>query len=395
VGGAMIECRLDRMTLTLRVRQCVSVALLCGLFSPVTARAQDSPSQIEIGGQAGVSDLGYGNPTPGFGGWLDVNVSRHVALETRLTWSADSRGDRTLHLAGGLRATFLRTPRFAWYGLALPGLYHFPRYCETEVTIYPGPNPPAPSSVARCAPPTHFALDLGSGLAFAPSSHFVTRIELNRVIHSSPYEDNTFRTDHFVSRWDLNAGVSYRLGRTLKPQSGLPAAGRWIVGSQIGDTFSTGPTGIATLGAFGSYTLSKYCDIDASVSTFLSDQLKSTEQEGGRLLQGLAGVKIGVREGRFGVFGKARAGVNSYSRVFTGLSQTLRPMYGRSTVPALDIGGVVETYLSGRTMLRIDIGETLSFVPNMSIALPHSVAVRVPGDEIYGLPLRVGFGWRF
>ena len=387
----MIECRLDRMTLTLPVPWCAWVALLCGLFSPVTAWAQDTPSQIEIGGQAGVSDLRSGNPTPGFGGWLDLNVSRHVALETRVTWSTDSQGDRTLHLAGGLQATFLRTPRFSWYGLALPGVYHFPRHCETVVTGYSGPSPPAPSSVTRCAPPTHFGLDLGSGLAFAPTSHVVARIELNRVIHSSPYEDNMFRWDLFASGWDVNAGVSYRLGRTLKPQSALPAAGRWIVGSQIGDTFSTGPTGIATLGAFASYTLSKYCDIDASVSAFLSDRLKSTEQEGGQLLQGLAGVKIGVREGRFGVFVKARAGVNSYSRVFTGLSEIFRPMYGRSTVPALDLGGVLETYLSGRTLLRIDIGETLSFVPDVSIASPDGHADRFPANAIYGLPLRVGF----
>jgi len=84
------------------------------LFIPVTAGAEDVPSQIEIGGQASVSDLGYGHPMPGFGGWLDVNVSRHVALETRLTWSADCQWDRTLHLAGGFRATFMRTPRFAW-----------------------------------------------------------------------------------------------------------------------------------------------------------------------------------------------------------------------------------------------------------------------------------------
>jgi hypothetical protein len=383
------------MTLTLRAQPCAWVALLCGLFSPVTARAQDAPSQIEIGGQAGASDLGYGRPTPGFGGWLDVNVSRHVALETRLTWSADSGWDRTLHLAGGLRATFLRTPRFAWYGLALPGLYHFPRYCETEVTVDSGPNPPVPSSVTRCASRTHFALDLGSGLAFAPTSHAITRIELNRVIHSTPYE-SLFGSQHLVSRWDLNAGVSYRLGRTLKPQSALPAAGRWTVGSQIGDTLSTGPTGIATLGAFASYTLSKYFDIDTSVSAFLSDRLETTEQEGGRLLQGLAGVKIGVREGRFGVFFKARAGANSYSRVFTAVSETYRPIYSRSTVPALDLGGVVETYLSGRTLLRIDIGETLSFVPDVSIAFPRSPDVyRLPARAIYGLPLRVGFGWRF
>jgi hypothetical protein len=387
------------MTLTRRVQRWASVALLCGLFSPVTARAQDAPAQVEIGGQASVSGLGDGNATPGFGGWLDVNISRHVALETRLTWSADSQGDRTLHLGGGLRATFVRTPRFAWYGLALPGLYHFPRYCETEVTAYSGPNPPANSSVTRCAPPTQFALDLGSGLAFAPASHLITRIELNRVIHSSPYPvllGDTLRSDLFVSRWDLNAGVSYQFGRTLTPQNTLPSAGRWTAGAQIGETWSTGPSGMATLGAFASYTLSKYCDIDASVSAFLSDQLESTEQEGGRLVQGLVGGKFGVREGRFGVFFKARAGANSYSRVFTGVSKTYRPIYGRSIVPALDLGGVIETYLSGSTLLRIDVGETLSFVPNVSIAFPLSPDVyRLPASEIYGLPLRVGFGWRF
>jgi hypothetical protein len=174
-----------------------------------------------------------------------------------------------------------------------------------------------------------------------------------------------------------------------------PVVTRWTFGPQLGYTLSTSAIGTATLGGFASYRLFNYCDLDASMSAFLQDPLLATQEEGGgRVLQGVAGVKLGVREGRFGVFFKARGGVNSYARTLF-INPALQTSYRRSTVPALDIGGVVEMYLRSGLVLRIDVGETLSFVRFDVIDEVVPPAIETFRQEIYSLPIRLGLGWRF
>ncbi len=71
------------------------------------------------------------------------------------------------------------------------------------------------------------------------------------------------------------------------------------------------------------------------------------------------GAKAGVRNDRFGVFGKARPGFIHFSRVLGfGCFDGPCPQPNK-TVFAFDVGGVVEYYPSRRTVLRFDVGDTI------------------------------------
>jgi hypothetical protein len=75
----------------------------------------------------------------------------------------------------------------------------------------------------------------------------------------------------------------------------------------------------------------------------------------------LAGVKAGWRVDRFGVFGKARGGFWHFGGSFFELR------LNRKTIPAVDVGGVLEYYPSPRTAVRIDLGDTILFYGSQSL----------------------------
>src|SRR5262249_16600408 len=108
------------------------------------------------------------------------------------------------------------------------------------------------------------------------------------------------------SRWNLRVGASVELGPSVTRAEVPSMLHRWSVGSQLGYTTTSTAASGGTVGIFASYGLAKYLDLDFGLSTYLSATLPSAQYEGGRMSQALAGVKIGVREGRFGVFFKAR-----------------------------------------------------------------------------------------
>ena len=87
----------------------------------------------------------------------------------------------------------------------------------------------------------------------------------------------------------------------------------------------------------------------------------------GRITEGLAGVKVGKRFEKWGVFAKARPGVITFSE---GTFDVRTPVVGFPLVPiefelsrlttfAMDVGGVVEFYPTKRIVTRFDFGDTI------------------------------------
>jgi len=87
----------------------------------------------------------------------------------------------------------------------------------------------------------------------------------------------------------------------------------------------------------------------------------------GNIREGLAGVKVGKRFEKWGIFAKARPGVVSFSE---GTFDSIPPVVGfplfpvffelkRLTTFAMDVGGVVEFYPSKRIVTRFDFGDTI------------------------------------
>jgi hypothetical protein len=171
--------------------------------------------------------------------------------------------------------------------------------------------------------------------------------------------------------------------------------------SMLGVTDDEDSIGVG-VGARGSYEFSRWLAADAEFSFFPRDRAQfdfdATPIGGGfttytrRRIAMFAGAKAGVRSGRLGVFAKARPG---FTRLFdrgVGCSGEIcalillaRPVY--CTEFAMDVGGVLELYPSGGSLLRFDLGTTL--VRHRSLVPPcHDCTTR-------NLSSSVGAGWRF
>jgi hypothetical protein len=81
----------------------------------------------------------------------------------------------------------------------------------------------------------------------------------------------------------------------------------------------------------------------------------------------LIGTKTGKRFDSFGVFGKARAGMWHFGGSYF----------------ATDLGGVLEYYPTRRTVIRIDLGDTILFYGGIALGTVHNFQ---PG---------LGFSYRF
>lgn len=360
------------------VLRCVCVLFIVFL-SGLPSYAQESSPRMEIGAQATVAGITTGPSGGGSGLSLDLNLSRILALQGRALWIAEGASTFSFHIDAGMRAIFLRTSTMSVYGAARPGWYHVP-------------------STPEFAGDSHFVLGLGVGIAFPLVSKIAGRVELEREIHAIQEmrfpDDRVIGRDFVIpgsvrSRWNVNVVAIYGIGAPVRHADSPARSGRWSVGAQVGTTIAPSAASVASGGGFVAYTLAPHIDLDASVSGSFGAGLPAALYEGGRLTQALVGVKIGVREGRLGVFFKLRAGINSWGDVVSTTN-----FHERLTTAALDLGGVFECAVGNTSFLRFDIGETVAFV---SPALPalEGTTLELAGHTLYTLPIRAGFGVRF
>ena len=135
-------------------------------------------------------------------------------------------------------------------------------------------------------------------------------------------------------------------------------------------------------------------------------------RNGGTITEGLAGVKVGKRFEKWGVFAKARPGVVSFS---DGTFDTIPPVVPFPTFPAffelkrlttfaMDVGGVVEFYPTKRIVTRFDVGDTIMhfnrrnlntvlFDPTTSISTP--VTIPIPARTSHNFQFMTSVGFRF
>lgn len=132
------------------------------------------------------------------------------------------------------------------------------------------------------------------------------------------------------------------------------------------------------------------------------------QRRNGRLLQGQFGIKAGKRFGKFGVFGKARPGFASFSRVLTVIgTQTFDfggvpvtyPVFAerRKTYFSMDVGGALEFYPSRRVLTRIDVGDTMIRYNNENIpfgVLPAITTTTTSRTTSHNLQISAGVGFR-
>jgi hypothetical protein len=121
---------------------------------------------------------------------------------------------------------------------------------------------------------------------------------------------------------------------------------------------------------------------EAEVNYFPKD--KRGPFEGGRKTQALVGLKTGFRSDFAGIFSKLRPGFIRFSRDFLGNEDS-------KTDFALDIGGVLELYPSGRGVIRFDLGDTIIRFGERSLP----TGATFPSFTSHNFQFSVGVGIRF
>jgi hypothetical protein len=193
-------------------------------------------------------------------------------------------------------------------------------------------------------------------------------------------------------------------------QSDTPKREVGVLFSVLGIKDANGLTDLfprTEVGVGGRFTqnLKRYLALEAELNFFPRDFRKfTTNFTGGRMMEGLFGVKAGIRKKKFGVFGKFRPGFESSGgaevpRFLNGDGPDPRNPFGferiRATQFALDVGGVFEFYPSRRTILRFDAGDTIVRYPGVEfIQFPQGIRIF---ETVYSHKpqFSVGFGFRF
>ena len=394
------------------LHRCMLVSLL--MFAACfTATAQSDFTRVEFGGEFSTirqndAQTGNGKNFPGFGGRFDWNFNRRLAFETEVDFFPEQsevvsfrRGGQTLQAVFGLRAKVLQTRRLSVFGLVRPGLLHF-----TDVLSYsPGAGQPTQKLGA-----TYFEVNLGGGIEYYLSPRWVLRAD----IAGNPYRvsQQTRNVAGVTLSYPgsvedttrLSFGVAYRPGTLRENEDETKVPGNW----EFGPLFSTliaapagANSGVATLAGLGTYASYRFWRVlyfDGDILYFPQDTHGPSNLYGGPVLQGLFGLKGGIRRNDFGFFGKVRPGFQSYAQALKAIaaqpSGTVNYTYGRSTNFALDLGGIVEFYPTERGTLRIEAGDSHTFFS------PHTVnfngkSLRYDLGMHHTIQLVFGYGWRF
>lgn len=397
------------MILNLLVRAYIALLFFFVLpFHP--ARAQDSYSRFELGAQySTIRETNYsleGTNFSGVGGRFDWNLTRRLAFESQVDFFPENavplplvQGGQTLQAVFGIRAKVIQTRRFAIFGLLRPGLLHF---TGVEALSTGG------SDVER--PATYFVLNLGGGIEFYPSPGWILRFDIEGDPYRVPASIASYSsgTVSFPGKIDdttrLSFGVAYRPGALIKNENETNVPGNW----EVGPLFSTlmisreGLTdNVRTEPGFGGYASYRFYGVlyvDGDLLYFPSRPAVAGPHDGGTILEGLVGLKGGIRRNHFGFFGKVRPGFNSYSDALTGITNsgtTSTDTYGRSTNFVLDLGGIVELYPNKQSTLRIEIGDTHLFFGTRDVNIDGSTESFSGGKMQHSIQLILGYGWRF
>jgi hypothetical protein len=395
----------------------VSVALVLILLAvPLVARGQEAPPRVEVGPEVSQFQVPYWPTDVGGGAHVTVALTPLIAIETRVRaftkepFPSAERGGRTVQLFSGARATFLSPGRLTIYGLLLPGLIHY-----SSVVTRVGRD------AFAVGPTTHVALDMGLGASFRLHDRWSAFADLSGPLYGVRGSDrlsdfppaaalglrDVIDPASVQSTNQLTAGVSYRagrLGRSIEPTH----RGTWMAGGNVGVAAYAPVLASAAdvikatrVGGFTSFPLTAWMDGDVGAEVYLHTDNSHSAYEGGRISQGVAGVKVGRRSGRLGYFGKIRAGVQSYSgglisgADFSQPPPYRRPVYGRRYRPILDVGTVIETTLASRLVWRVDVSDIVTFYPNKTVLTGDMPVAQGPLPASDTVAVTTGIAWRF
>ena len=419
----------------------LSLILVLTLFS--LAQGQSTKSKIELGVQ-GTSltvfppDV-FGDVTQlGIGGRATYNFNNVIAADGEINFFPQ-KGGFFLGQGRGFQGQFgvkagKRFEKFGLFAKARPGFLSIGNafFLEEGATLvfngFTQPN-------ARIARRTFFTTDIGGVLEFYPTNRATVRFDAGDTIVRYPkmfsYDVLNFpalvetRPVTYQHNFQFTAGVSFRLddpGHTTTSTSSLSTP-TFEVGAQFTSLLVDPPTQVcgacgvisfATIvhaepgfGGRFTFNLTDSIGLEAEGNFFTRDHSPFFEP-GGHLVQGQFGVKAGKRLERFGFFGKARPGFVAFTEA-TELVGTHTQPFGNITItvgdfrngtkfyPSIDVGGVVEFYVSRRWMARMDFGDTIVRYGEYAVGgfIASQAIVRRPPETRHNFQFTSGIGFRF
>jgi len=144
------------------------------------------------------------------------------------------------------------------------------------------------------------------------------------------------------------------------------------------------------------YNFNKYLALDAEANFFPETHL-GNEQSGAKA-QGFVGLKAGARAKYAGLFAKARPGVMSIGEITSGFdcnSTSFGSVCGvKHSQFALDAGAVAEVYPTPRSIIRLDVGDTMVNIRRATRGFLSQTS-SASNDFTHNLQISLGFGYRF
>ncbi len=399
----------------------------------------NEPAKIEVGGQfsslntrdfplSGLID--HARSEAGVGARLTYNWNKHVAFEAEgnffpVTAFADLNSDDAI-IQGqfGVKAG-KRFNKFGIFAKARPGFVSFgevPTQIGTETIDIN--ELPMVFPIIEFRRRNFFSMDLGAVLEFYPSRRIVVRFDAgDTMIHlgeppvdlftgttGSARTAHNFQFSSGIAVRFLNPKVSQNIDypttdSTRKFEAGVQFSSLILKVFSQSQLPALGFEGTDTQSGFGgrlTYNLSRSVGLEVQGDFFPADvPIFSNGRGGGRMLQVQAGIKVGRRFEKFGLFGKARPGAISFSKTirydFDPFPVNPSLHIERRTHFSLDLGGVLEFYPSPRIVVRFDGGDTMirygdTQVPFNSLRTPIT---HIPAETRHQFQFSTGVGFRF
>ena len=405
------------------MKPCIFLLLTVVAFASV-AVAQNTKDKIEIAVQT--TSLTLVNPDlpsfdatqAGIGGRFTFNFNRSIAAEAEVNFFPQKLGVTGSLIQGqfGGKAG-KRFEKFGIFGKLRPGFLSVDRY-----GFIPPPGTQSSGAIFTVERRTLFTLDAGGVLELYPSKRMVVRFEAGDTVIRHPAlfaqvsaTDPTLvqvRQSKFTNNFQFTAGVGFRLGdfpdedTNHKPSRGAhERIKRFEVGAQFTSLFVQPQLQVRIaevslehtepgFGARFTFNLTDNVAFEAE-GNYFTRLLLFTFPHGGHIFQGQFGGKVGKRFDRWGVFGKARPGFVGFTRATEFSSQSLFPFTVKKHYPSLDVGGVLEFYISPRWMARFDVGDTIIWYRELAFGGVTPPIIFEPKATRHNLQVSSGIGFRF
>ena len=392
------------------------------------AVAQSKKDKIELGVQSTSltlfhPDFSFDDTQAGVGARVTYNFNRSIAAEADVNFFPQKQFILTAD-GSAIQAQFgvkigKRFEKFGVFGKVRPGFLSVNRVGS----LVPGPAGPRGLLNFTIERRAFFTLDAGGVLELYPSKRTVVRFEAGDTVIRHPARFGTVsildptvvevRSAKFNHNFQFTAGIAFRLGDFPDQDGGGTTSGRapertkrYEVGAQFTSlvvqptsaSFSvTLPRKHVEPGFGGRFTfnLTDNVALEAEGNYFTRQQFSPLQ--GGHMFQGQFGGKLGKRFDRWGLFGKARPGFVGFSRVIefpAGAQAPASLPESTKYYPSLDVGGVVEFYISPRWMARFDLGDTIIRYSEVRFeSIPPFVLQ--PRETRHNFQLSSGIGFRF